>query len=117
VTGNTANVTGGTIVDDLLAWDSGKIYPYGSSFSVGRRTLNYGDSLRDYGTYDADWNMMRGIITGTLQDGSSLNNDFWIRADAPDADIIVIPEPATLLLVGLGAVMLRSSRQKRLSRM
>jgi hypothetical protein len=104
-------VTGGSIVDDLFAWNNGTIYIYGTDFKVDGQDINYGDSLRDYGTYygaHSEW--LRGIVTGTLQDGSSLNNDFFVRVEHPNASIIVIPEPVTLLLLALGAVMLRKRR-------
>jgi len=55
VTRNTANVTGGTIVDDLPPWDSGMIHLYGSSFSVGGQILNYGTAcgIMEYMTQTA----------------------------------------------------------------
>jgi hypothetical protein len=39
-----------------------------------------------------------------LTNGDPINNDFYI---ATNASIVLVPEPATLLLLGLGAVMLR----------
>jgi hypothetical protein len=109
-------VRGGSVGGVYGAFNSGTIYLYGSDFQIGGQTLSYGDSLRDYGTLSTNQNYFKGIITGTLQNGSAINNSFLISART-NADIIVIPEPATVLLLGLGAAVLRvTSRWSRLSR-
>ena len=46
-------------------------------------------------------------ITGTLADGSFINNDFYVGGNAT---VVLIPEPATLFLLGLGAIKLRRKR-------
>jgi hypothetical protein len=103
-------VSGGTIGTiafyEIIAESSGMIYLNGSDFSVDGHILSIGESLRNYGVSYNIW--LTGTITGTLQDGSSLNNIFFIE-EATNADIMVVPEPATLLLLGLGAVMLRKN--------
>ena len=101
-------ISGGTIDHGILARGDATIYLYGSGFSVDGHDLSLGDSLRDYGTIDGDY--LTGTISGTLQDGSTLSNNFNIRVADLDADIIVIPEPATLLLVGVGGLILRKRR-------
>lgn len=107
-------VTGGSIVDDLFAWNSGTIYIYGTDFKVDGQDIYYGDNLRDYGTYWGDHSeWLRGIVTGTLQDGTMLNNDYFIRSEDLEAAIIVVPEPTTLLLFGLAAVMLRKRKNMK----
>lgn len=102
-------VKGGSIGGILGTFDSGKIYLYGSNFSVNGQTLHYGDKLRDY-TSLSPLPYAQGFfvdrITGTLQDGSALNNEFWIEA-ASDDDIIVVPEPATICLFGIAGLILR----------
>jgi len=100
-------------LSDLMAYGSATIYLYGSSFSVGGVELNYGDSLRDYGVVGgANFNDLTGIITGTLLDGSLLNDEFFVPLNNPGgADIIVIPEPATsTLLLTAGVLLLRRKR-------
>ena len=104
---STVTVNGGLIGGELDAYDSGIIYLCGLDFSVDGVPLNFGDSLRNYGTLNLKGDGWRsGIITGTLQDGSALNSEFLIE-ETTTANIIIIPEPATLLLFGLGGLILR----------
>jgi hypothetical protein len=42
-------------------------------------------------------------LTGTLANGDIINNQFRI---SDDAKLFLVPEPATLLLLGFGAVMM-----------
>lgn len=104
----TTKIYGGTIGDQLEVFGNGKIYLYGSGFSVGGRYLNSGDSLRDYGT--SIGYALTGIIRGKLQDGSDLNSAFYISGLNTNCDIIVIPEPTTLLLLSLGGLLLRRKK-------
>lgn len=86
--------TGGIIATDLRAgWydfgpHTGVITIYGNDFNypLGEITVSF------------------GRLTGTLTNGDSLNNDFYIY---DSASIVLVPEPVTLLLLGFGAVMLR----------
>ena len=87
-------------VTDFVAAEQSTIYLYGNNFSVGGVALDYGDNLRDFGG--------GGIITGVLSDGSLLNNYFGL---SDEANIIIIPEPTTLLLFGLGGLVLRARRK------
>lgn len=50
-------------------------------------------------------------LTGYLQDGTPINNRLVIYGGSK-IELVVIPEPATLLLLGFGAVMLRRKRQQ-----
>jgi hypothetical protein len=43
-------------------------------------------------------------LTGTLANGDIINNQFRVN---DSSKLFLVPEPATLLLLGLGAVMLR----------
>lgn len=101
--GSTIELSGGSIGGGLSASGSSIIYLYGSGFSVAGQTLKYGDSLRDYGTVGS---YITGTITGILQDDSVLNNTFSIPT-ATNADIIVVPEPGTILMLGLGGFLIR----------
>jgi hypothetical protein len=49
-------------------------------------------------------------LTGTLANGDQLGVNFYI---GNSASITLVPEPATLFLLGLGAAMLSGLRRKR----
>jgi hypothetical protein len=95
-------VSGGSLGNDCKIYAG--IYPsddstmtiVGSNFAInGKKVAN--------GIFnDDDW--VFGNLTGTLADGHSLNETFYIYGNST---LVLIPEPATLLLLGLGAVMLR----------
>ena len=109
----TIKVTGGSIGGIFEVWHDGVIELYGNSFRVGGVNLSVGDSLRDFGTLELlgfGDPFYTGTITGTLSDGSALNNYFQI-SDWEDGDIVIVPEPATLMLfiTGLGAMIIRKA--------
>jgi len=135
----TAAVTGGSITTYLTAFDStsitmsggsvgtyfsalddGNIYLNGDNFQVTAggitTSLSNGDKLSNYGTVGTDtWgnNYFTGVVTGTLADGSVVDNTFQIFNTgnyAGTADIIIIPEPATVILLGLGGLVLRKRK-------
>jgi hypothetical protein len=99
------HVKGGTVGYRLVA-TGGTMYLYGSDFSVNGQMLKYGDNLRDYATLITSPNKeLVGRITGTLQNGTALNNDFRILPRG--GDIIIIPEPVSLALLTLGGLLIR----------
>lgn len=104
------NIMGGTINSYFRAYD-GTIYLYGNNFSVNNTALSFGDDLRDYGTLGSSGYWLSGPVTGILQDGSLLDTRFSIWADS-DAQIIIIPEPATVLLLGSGGLFIRKKRRR-----
>ena len=81
----------GTIVSDTSAY----VYIYGQNFNVNGIDDYYG-ALSGFGT---------GTVTGSSLDGDVINFDFIIYEDA---EIILVPEPATMLLFGLGCLLRRS---------
>lgn len=112
---SSINISGGTINGELRAYYNGIIYLIGSDFEVDGQALSYGDRLSDFGTYveNIDYGYHYGTITGTLSDGSVLNGLFKVYSTGlwgGTCDIIVIPEPATLSLLALGAFL--SARKK-----
>ena len=56
----------------------------------------------DYGTYHTE-----GNLYGQLANGDILDCVFWCCGAN---DVILIPEPATILLLSLGAMMLRKNK-------
>ena len=95
-------VSGGSIGLELKAEGSAILTIHGSDFSVDGQPFGYGElTSMLHGYYG---NEPHRYLTGILASGDLLNNDFRI---GNDASIVLVPEPATLLLLGLGAVMLR----------
>lgn len=82
---------GGSIGNILTAEDTSIITVYGSNF-------NYGPGEIPDRT---------GTLTGILSNGDPINNDFYISTNA---SIVLVPEPSTLLLVVLGAVLIRKRK-------
>ena len=111
---SVVTVNGGVFYGDLVTYDNGIIYLYGSDFNVGGVDLNSGESLRDFGTSDEYWgtSALTGIITGTLLDGTSLNTVFRISEFDLNADVIIVPESCSLLLLSAGSITLLKKRKK-----
>jgi hypothetical protein len=114
---STMTISGGSF-DTIRAYYNGTIYLAGTGFKVDGQPLSYDDKLSDFGTFytripwGLGWisNVYTGTITGRLADGSYLNNPFYVHTDG-SAEIFVIPEPATILLVGLGMFALRKKQK------
>jgi hypothetical protein len=104
-------VSGGQIGRDIFAgWDTGddnQITFLGWRFTVDGVPFGYGELTSIYGgtPYDEPARRLRGILVS----GELLDNDFYIGGNA---SIVLVPEPATLLFLGLGgAAFLRKRRQ------
>lgn len=115
----TITMTGGLVgvgfdAYGLRVFENGTIYLDGSEFSVGSHTLSTGDKLSNFGIFDDAFNgHYTGTITGTMADGSPLETVFYIYNTGSNVgvgDIIVIPEPSMLLLMGIGGLMLRHKK-------
>jgi len=100
------NVFGGTISGDLRLWGQSKIRIFGYDFAVDGQPLGYGELTSIYGGLP-DYEPLRHL-TGTLLSGELFDNDFYI---GNDARIVLIPEPTTLLLLGIGGLVLRKRRR------
>jgi len=87
-----AFITGGTIGDIIDVYDNSIVTIEGTGF-------NY--------PYGAITNST-GILTGTLANGDLINNHFYVH---DNASIVLVPEPATLLLLGLGGLLIRKRRK------
>ncbi|MBL7107493.1 MAG: PEP-CTERM sorting domain-containing protein [Phycisphaerae bacterium] len=97
-------ISGGSIGGDIWAGsgsdDEGVITFVGSDFAINGLSVDYGQYFHS--------DFASGILTGTLSNGDTLNNGFYIHDNAA---IVLIPEPATLLLLGLGVSILRIKRR------
>ena len=107
-------MSGGTVGDNLGVEVNGTIYLDGTGFEADGTPLTYGAKLSDFGTlyYNPTYENFyyAGTITGTLADGSALDNTFEIYNTGlweGTADIYIIPEPCSLVLFGLGGLVLR----------
>ncbi len=112
-------MSGGGIGIELYAYDNseieisggyigpGGIYAYGDSqITIFGRDFNVNGLGVGYGEITAS----SGTLTGTLENGDPIDNDFYID---DNASIVLTPEPATLLLLGLGAVILLPMNRDR----
>jgi hypothetical protein len=91
---STVNIHGGQIADWLYATDSSVVNIYGYDFEYSP----------DTGSRNG------GQLTGYWSDGSPFKINFLdnITFGSTYYDyVVLIPEPSTLLLLGLGAVMLK----------
>jgi hypothetical protein len=105
-------ISGGSIGHDLYAKNSSQVSISGG---VLGRLIVAGEPPESHSVITIDgsgFNYPFGVIadssgtlTGTLINGKPINNDFMIY---DGASIVLVPEPATVLLLGFGAVRLRS---------
>ena len=93
-----ATLSGGRVLGNIVADDNSIIYLDGSEFALNGFSLVNGARLSNY-------SFPLGTITGTLADGSALDNIYLINTYT--ADIIIIPEPCSLVLLSLGGLVLR----------
>ena len=89
--GGNIDIFGGTF-NRLRATTAGAVTIYGSGF-------NY-----DLGEILHTGDRTEGHLSGTLANGDTIDSDFGITGDA---SIFLVPEPSTLILLGLGAMMVK----------
>ncbi len=99
-------LTGGSIGNFLSAREYSQVTIFGSDFAVDGIPVGYGPITE--GTIN-ELGMLTGTLTGTLQYGDLIDNFFYID---PDATIILVPEPASLLLLGAGSLCFRRRNRK-----
>ena len=107
------NISGGLIrgddrLSDLSLWDQSKIQIFGSDFAVDGQPFGYGEITSILGGYW--WDEPIRYLTGTLISGELIDCDFRI---GDDARIVLVPEPASALLMTLGTIIITLRRKKR----
>jgi len=100
------DISGGAIGGLLDLHDRSVIQIFGSDFAVDGQSVDYGELTSILGGYCGDEPWRR--LTGTLASGEPINNDFRI---GHYGSIVLIPEPATIVLLGLGALALSKRRK------
>lgn len=96
------NVSGSSIGGTLASNWSAILIIYGSDFAVDGEPFGYGELTSILGGFYRDEPIRR--LSGTLVSGEPIDNDFYVGYDAK---IVLVPEPATLLLLGLGGLIIR----------
>ncbi len=109
-------VSGGSVEGSLNVYYDGTIYLDGTDFMVDGIELANGDKLSDFAPLVESGGHYYYIstITGILADNSPLSTHFVIANTgfyAGTANIYIIPEPGTVLLLGFGGMAL--SRRRR----
>jgi len=99
--------SGGLVQNRIVAENDGILRIIGSDFAVDGTPVGYTEL---YSLLGGDWHSEpHRRLTGTLLSGEPIDNEFYISYNA---QIVLTPEPATLLLLGLGSFMVRESLKK-----
>jgi len=102
------SISGGSIGEELRVFNDGVLIINGRDFALDGQLFGYGELTSTLGGSYADESRRR--LTGTLASGELLDNDFRI---GNDARIVLIPEPASVVMLGLGAVALVRRRKNK----
>ena len=103
IDGGQVTVSGGQIEAFIGISGYGSITMYGYDFAIDG--FSVGTGIRTLEAFP-DGSLRQWTLTGTLMNEGTLNNELYIRDDA-QLFLIGIPEPATLLLLGLGGLAIR----------
>ncbi|UCG49222.1 MAG: PEP-CTERM sorting domain-containing protein [Phycisphaerales bacterium] len=96
----------------LSAWVGQPWEGYASDWWLYFTTEDYTNELIETsGTAGLDWEQVSLEYTATAADaGHNIGIKMWGSSEVSFDDITLVPEPATLALLGLGALMLRRKR-------
>ncbi len=100
------DISGGSVAQYLVSTHFAILTIHGSDFVVDGFHFGYGELTSIYGRNPGDDPPRR--LTGTLASGEPIDNDFQI---GNAAKIVLVPEPATVALLGLGALSLIRRRR------
>lgn len=103
---SNVEVFGGVHEGTIEAEDDGIVKVYGSDFAVDGALVGYTELRSVFGGQAEDELPRR--LTGSLISGGAIDVEFLIGGSSR---IVLIPEPATLLLLGLGGLILHRRRQ------
>jgi len=95
------------MTDNLLVMSESILTIRGSDFAVDRMSVGYTELYSIFGGgYRDEPNRQ---LTGTLLSSDPLNSQFRI---SENAKIVLVPEPATILLLGFGGAALLRKRRR-----
>jgi len=99
---------GGSVSQELRVSDSSTLTIHGSDFAVDGQPFGYGELISIVGS-NYSFEPCR-YLTGILASGDLLNNDFRI---GNNGKIVLVPEPASAVMLGLGSLFLALRRRRQ----
>jgi len=108
VSDSQATMLGGTIGGDLSLGSLSSLIIEGFDFAIDGVPVGNGNITSILGGSFGDEPYR--TLTGTLLNGDALNNQFRI-GDMAQITLVEVPEPATLLMLGLGGLLIRRKRK------
>jgi hypothetical protein len=106
------DILGGTVGGDLMLFDQSMIKIFGYDFTVDDQPVGYGEltSITGGNPWVGEPMEPTRHLAGSLLNGGFIDSDFRI---GHDARIVLIPEPASALILGLGSLFFTLRRRRR----